>query len=89
MTFEDPPPVQTGKYDWPSIAQKVKAQPMQYLKVFDDDRHSFTVSVRQGSVTSLHPDKGFEVSTRNNHVEDGRRMCAMYLRYNPSKDRSK
>lgn len=87
LGFSQPPPVRTGKYDWETIAAKAKASPGEWFKVFDEDGHSFSVTIRSGKNGSLPPAHGFEATTRQNHFNsDGRRVCALWVRYNPDKD---
>lgn len=83
VVFEDPPPSSTGRYDWSAIAARLKAQPNEWGRVFESDVHSLVVSIRQAkSSHPLSPQNGFETKTRNNHYgPDGRRMCALYVRY--------
>lgn len=85
LSYEDPP--LRGAYDWSAIAVDLEKHPMKWAKVFDLDRQSLAVAIRVRGITALHPDKGFEVRTRNNtKPEDGPRTCSMWLRYNPERD---
>ena len=62
---------------------------MEFYKVFEQDRHSLVVSLRQGSVRALTKERGFEFHTRHNKDDaDGVRVCDLWIRYNPAKDRS-
>lgn len=87
MTWSDPPPRRTTSYDWPTVAGQLRMNPMEWLKVFDKDRTSIVVAIRNGGITALAPDKGFEVRTANNK-RDKPRTCSLWVRYNPDKDRS-
>lgn len=83
-TIEWEAPVR-GKYNWPAIAEKVKAKPMTWAKVFDNDRTSYANAIRGDSISALKSDLGFEVTTSNN-VREPVRMCSLFLRYNPDLD---
>lgn len=87
MTWETPPP--TGRYDWPSVAARLKAHPGQWLKVFDEGPVSAVNAIRQAEVAILTPVRpgrggatfaGFEVRTRNNNSGPPR-VCTLYLRW--------
>jgi hypothetical protein len=45
---------------------------------------SLSTALRQGSITVLHPDLGFEIRTANN-TRTGIRTCDLYLRWNPNR----
>lgn len=88
VEWEDPPPVdERVRYDWAKIAAQLRERPNEWAKVFDLDRTSVVNALRQGKIKALLPDHGFEVMTRNN-VRKPVRVCSLYLRYVPSKDRS-
>lgn len=93
VTWEQPPPPRSKRYDWTAIADQLRARPGEWAKVFDNDRTSLATAIRIKGIAALHPDKGFEVRTTNNvRLRDERgkelRLCTLYLRYEPSKDRS-
>jgi hypothetical protein len=77
------PPV-VGKYDWAKIADQLRKRPMEWARVFEQDRAAISNAVKQGSVTVVHPDLGFEFRTAKNHREPPR-LCDLYMRYNPDK----
>lgn len=85
VEFEDPPETRV-KYDWPLIADKLRAHPMRWAKVFDLDRTSVVNAIRQGAIAAVKPDLGFEVRTANNQRSP--RRCTLYMRYNPDKEDS-
>lgn len=75
------------KYDWYGIAEQLLANPGEWAKVFDEDNHGFSVSIRSGQNAALHPHHGFESKTRRNHYnDDGQRVCSLFVRYNPDLD---
>ena len=82
------PPPQRTRYDWPKIAEQLTKRPREWAKIFDYDRVSIVNAIRQGAVVALLPEHGYEVRTRNN-VRSPVRMCSLYLRYIPEKDRRK
>jgi hypothetical protein len=87
MRFVDPPPKAEPRYDWAGIAKKCRRKPNEWLKVFEQDRQSLFVAIRQGAISALTPEQGFEVTTRNNkRPEDGPRTCDLYVRYVPGLD---
>lgn len=86
--WDDPPPKRKGRYDWDSLSQTLRDNPMKWRKVFEKDRTSIAVALRQGSIRVLAPDLGYEVRTGNN-VRGEPRTCTLWLRYNPEKDVSK
>lgn len=83
VTWESPPVVGQGRYDWPVIAEKLKTQPGEWAKVFDKDKTSVVNALRQGKIAVLHPDLGFEIRTANNVRKP--RTCSLYLRYMPDR----
>jgi len=85
VVWESPPEIRT-RYDWKKIAAQLQRRPHEWAKIFERDRVSIVNAVRQGSVTDLLPQHGFEVRTRNNK-SDPDRVCSLYLRYVPEKDR--
>lgn len=89
VELQDPPPPRVGKYNWSAIADKVRSQPLQWFRVFEDDKHSLTVSVRQNNVKSLRKDLGFVFRTSNTRHVDGTRYCSFYIQYDPTRDTTK
>lgn len=91
LVQEDPPP--RTPYNWAQIAKDLQNAPMKWHKVFDHDRHTLTVSIRNGDTSALRPEAGFEYRTSKTKwvEEDGknRRYCSLYLRYNPEKDQTR
>ena len=81
VTWETPPPIGQGRYDWEVIAEKLKTQPGDWAKVFDKDRTSIANAIRQGKVKPLSPELGFQIRTANNVRKP--RTCSLYLRYMP------
>ena len=81
VTWESPP-VKQGRYDWAIIAEKLKTQPGEWAKVFDEDKTSIVNAIRQGKIAVLRPEDGFQVRTANN-TRSPVRTCTLYLRYNP------
>lgn len=84
MAWENPPP--NGRYDWAAIAAELRANPNQWLKVFEDGPISVVNAVRLG-VVALQPLRprhedtpGFEVRTRNNKPGPPR-TADLYLRW--------
>jgi hypothetical protein len=88
VVWESPPRSQRGRYDWPKIASQLEQRPGEWAKIFDHGRTSIVNAIRQGAVIALLPDRGFEVRTRNN-IRYPTRLCSLYLRYVPEKDRRK
>ena len=84
VTFEEPE--SKVAYDWAGIAEELRAAPGQWAKIFDHDRTSLATAIRIHGIKALDPDIGFEVRTRNN-TRGEVRMCTLYLRYNPTKER--
>jgi len=74
-------------YDWSAIADQLRSDPMQWHVVFHEGRVAISNAVRQGSVSAVHPDLGFETRTANN-TRHPPRTCTLYLRYNPAKVRN-
>lgn len=88
MTFTPPPP--GTPYDWANVAAAVRARPGEWLQVFENDKHSYQVAIRSGSIKALRPADGYETKTANTRWKtDGdkrRRFCTMWVRYNPDLD---
>jgi len=83
MEWESPPPA--SAYDWYEVARTLRANPGQWLKVFDDGPVSVVNAIRQSTVSPLTPlahggQAGFEVTTRNNVVGPPR-TATLYLRW--------
>jgi hypothetical protein len=85
VVWESPPLMSRNRFDWDVIANALRSEPMEWGKVFEEDRTSVVNAIRQGAVKALRPDLGFEVRTRNN-VREPVRTCTLYMRYNPDKD---
>lgn len=78
------PPVRT-RYDWLRISEQMRAAPMEWHCIYENDRTAVANAVRQGSVADVHPDLGFEALTINNR-RTSPRTCDFYMRYNPEKE---
>lgn len=87
LVFEEPATI--GSYNWAEIAATLRKQPGQWAKVFERDRASLAVAIRQGSIVALKPEFGFQVRTRNNDRSVEPRMCTLYLRYVAEQDQTK
>jgi hypothetical protein len=88
VKFGEPPaPSNRAPYDWAAIAEKLRKKPGKWALIFEQDKTSYVVSLRQDGVTALLPSKGFEIRTANNKRTPVR-VCDLWLRYNPEKDRS-
>lgn len=83
LTWEEPPPTKVS-YDWDFIADELREHPMEWAKVFEQDRTSVVNALRQGNIQPLHPDLGFEFRTAHN-VREPIRMCDLYARFNPDR----
>lgn len=86
--WEDPPQRPT-RYDWATIAKQLRRRPGTWAKVYDRDRASLAVALRQGSIKALHPDLGFEFRTSNGTRDEKPRMCTLHARYVPDNDTTK
>lgn len=85
MRWETPPPAAGGNYDWTAIAEQLRANPGQWLRVFDEGPVSIANAIRQQEVAALRPRRrgnmsGFEVRTRNNRPGPPK-VCTLYLRW--------
>ena len=87
VTWETPPKAGV-KYDWEAIAEKLKAEPMTWAKVFENDRASVVNAIRQGSIKAVRPEAGFQVKTAHN-VRLPIRTCTLYMRYVPALDKTR
>jgi hypothetical protein len=77
-----------GKYNWEAIAARCKAQPDEWLLVYEQDRRSIAVAVRTQHVSKVTEAAGFESTTRNNKTDVDPSVCDLYIRYVRSKDQS-
>jgi hypothetical protein len=87
VEWESPPRSSKNRYDWVAIAAQLKAHPLEWGKIFDQDKISVVNAVRQGDIKPLHPDLGFLVRTANN-IRTPQRVCTMFLMYDPARDTS-
>lgn len=85
MTWEDPP--SSGRHDWGVVAQRLRENPNQWLKVDTDAPIAVVNALRQDSIRAIHPVKrqrdahaGFEVRTRNNQAGPPR-TADIYIRW--------
>lgn len=78
------PPAYT-RYDWQSVADKLRAKPNEWSRVFKDGPVSAVNSLRQG-VQALPPDE-FEFRTSNNDKTARPRTCDLWVKYTPKKRR--
>ena len=83
-------PTHKVTYDWPTVEAKLRSKPMEWLQIFEKDRRSVANALNQGNIPILHPDLGFECTTRNNAYEPSAanpnhiiRVCSLYMRFNP------
>lgn len=83
VVWENPPETRR-RYDWQAIADQLRERPMEWAKVFDNDRTSLATAIRNRGIKALDPALGFQVKTTNN-TRGTPRTCTMYLRYNPEK----
>ena len=88
VVFQNPPPPVHGRYDWATIAKKVRKKPGDWALVFTNDNVSLATAIRAGNVTALHPNKGFVVRTANGSKGPPRK-CDMYLMYVPEYDQDR
>lgn len=85
-------PSEKKRYDWQAIASELEADPGEWYKVYDKDRHSLVIAIRNHDIKALLPENGFESMTRNNNRGSPQsdppvpRTCTLYLRYMPEKD---
>lgn len=87
VKWQEPPPKHEPKYDWASIAAKLRKKPGEWALIYEQDRTSLSVAIKIGSIKELHPDLGFEVRTAHNKRPEGQpRVCDMYLRYVPKEN---
>ena len=81
--WQEPPPKRQS-YDWSRIADDLRKRPMEWALIYKQDRTSLVNALRQGAITPLHPELGFEIRTANN-TREAIRVCDLYLRFNPDK----
>lgn len=86
--WEDPPP-RPQRYDWDTISARLRRKPGQWYKVFERDRASLAVALRQGSIKAMRPEGGYEFRTSNGTRDEKPRTCTLHARYVPEKDQSK
>lgn len=83
MSWQDP--AGPLRYRWDAIARELREHPMTWARVFEQDRTSLVVAVRQGAIVAVHPRRGYETQTRRNVREPGEpRRCDLYMRFNPN-----
>lgn len=94
IQFKEPPERREQRYDWAAIAEDLRSRPGEWALIFEQDRTSLVTSFRLGGYKDL-PVEEFEYMTNHNtrefYDEDGEyhpRMCSMWLRYNPAKERA-
>lgn len=80
--WAEPPPARSTAYPWTEIAALLRKNPGKWRKVFDKDRTSLTIAIRNGNIAALRPDDGFELRTSNN-VKGPPRTCSLFMRYVP------
>ena len=80
------PPERPHRYPWDEIAEELRTRPMEWAKIYEQDRATVATAIRAGSIAAVHPDLGFESQTRNNTRGTGTRTCDLYLRWNPEKE---
>lgn len=86
--WSDPPP-RPQRYDWETIAIRLRRKPEKWYKVFEQDRASLAVALRQGSITAMRPTEGFEFRTSNSTRDTKPRTCTLHARYVPDRDMTK
>lgn len=89
VKFGTPPPGREPRYDWTAIAARLRARPGKWAQVFTNDRYSLVTSIYNGGTSALRKSKGFRLRTANNHDEEGRRHCDLWLMYDPDLDQGK
>jgi len=81
VAWEEPPTV--TRPTWSAVADELRANPLEWMKVYANGKTSWAEAIRKGHVSALNPSLGFEFSTSNN-TRDTPRRCTMYARYNPA-----
>jgi hypothetical protein len=84
VKFADVPPP-NRRYNWPVIAEKLRAHPMEWAVIFTRDKTSIVVALRAGHIVTMRPQAGMEYKTRNN-LREPEKTCTLYARYNPDLD---
>lgn len=84
VTWGESPP-ESAQFDWAAIASEVKSRPMAWAKIADNVRISVINAARQGSISTIHPSRGFEVRTTNN-TQEAPRTATLFIRWNPDKE---
>ena len=86
MAWEPPPPPRGG-LDWAAITAELRANPNEWLRVFEDGPISVVNALRQASVSAVLPIRrdpdeieGYEVMTRNNKPGPPK-TADLYLRW--------
>lgn len=80
VAWESPP--SADRPDWSAVAVELRANPMEWMKVYVDGRASWWDAIRRGRVKALHPDLGFEGRSTAN-FRSIPRTCTLHMRYNP------
>lgn len=80
--WKEPPPARVTAYPWKEIAALLRKNPEKWRLIFDKDRTSLTIAIRNGHIAALRPEDGFEVRTTNN-TKEPKRTCSLYMRYVP------
>jgi hypothetical protein len=88
LKFDEPPPQRVPRYDWQAIAKKARRRQGKWYKVFEKDRVSLVVAIRNNDIKALRKSKGYEVRTANN-TRTKPRTCTLWVRYNPELDEEK
>lgn len=89
VKFGEPPPVrETAPYDWQKIAGQLRKKPGEWALIFEQDKQSLATAIRLNGIKVLRAENGFEMRTANNRRHAQPRLCDLWMRYNPDKDRS-
>lgn len=83
VRFSEPPPTREVKYDWESIASRLLRKPGEWALVYEHDKQTYAVAIRNNKIAALKREKGFESKTANNNNTD--RTCSLWVRFNPEK----
>jgi len=84
--WAEPPARKGPAYPWKDIAKTLRKNPGKWRLIFERDRTSLTIAIRNGGIAALKPEDGFEVRTTNNKRKGPGGeppTCSLYLRYNP------
>lgn len=98
LVQQDPPAGRVQVYDWAAIAAQVESQAGTWFKVFEQDKTSYSVAIRNGDIAALRSELGFEMRTANNtrgrtkgtngSDDPGEaRTCSLFLRFDPKRKR--